>query len=134
FNVSHHFEPLYLAAKTGNPDRIVAWNSWITRKPSDFQEYWAGEVAGALILPDAECFGDLQPHVLIYLDDHWGHYEPDTDIRAPLFMTHTLVDYVKACIARKVVASLNLGIYQDGTISPATLEQMQVLRKAIRGE
>ena len=134
FNVSHHFEPLYLAAKTGNPGRIVAWNSWITRKPSDFQEYWAGEVAGALILPDAECFGDLQPHVLIYLDDHWGHYEPDTDIRAPLFMTHTLVDYVKACIARKVVASLNLGIYQDGTISPATLEQMQVLRRAIRGE
>jgi hypothetical protein len=134
FNVSHHFEPLYAAAKAGNADRIVAWNSWIVRKPSDFQEYWAGEVGGALILPKAEYFGHLQPHVLIYLDGGWGHSKPDTDIPAPLFITHTLVDYVKACIARKVVVSLNLCIYQDGTVSPATLEQLQVLRRAIRGE
>ena len=134
FNVSHHFEPLFVAAKAGNADRIVAWNSWIVRKPSDFQEYWAGELGGALILPNAEHFGDLQPHVLLYLDGGWSHRLPDTDIPAPLFFTHTLVDYVKACIARKVVVSLNLYIYQDGAVSPATLEQLQVLRREIRGE
>ena len=134
FNVSHHFEPLYVAAKAGNADRIVAWNSWIVHKPSDFQEYWAGELGGSLVVPAAEYSGGLQPHLMPYLDDDWVHSVPDTDITAPLFMTHTLVDFVKACVARKVVVSLNLGIYQDGTISPATLEQMQVLRKAVWGE
>ncbi len=134
YNVSHHFETMYKALKTGNPDRIVAWNSWIVRRPSDFQEYWAGEATDTLILPEHKYFSDLQPHILIILDDEWVHDVPDTDIRPPLFETHNLIDYVKAGNARNIVVSMNLGIYEDGTISPATLEQMQALRKEIRGK
>jgi hypothetical protein len=29
---------------------------------------------------------------------------------------------------------MNMGITQDGKVSPATLEQMKVLRRTIRGE
>jgi hypothetical protein len=36
-------------------------------------------------------------------------------------------------VAKEIVVSMNLSIYQDGTISPATFEQMQALRKALRG-
>src|SRR5207245_208051 len=43
------FEELYQATKAGNPDRLVAWNSWIMPKSTEFQEYWAGELGGELV-------------------------------------------------------------------------------------
>ncbi len=132
------FEQLYQATKVGNEERIVSWNSWILPKTTEFQEYYAGEFGGGLILPEKSYFEEggpasaLQPHGLIFLDDPWIHGYPDKDIAAPLFTTQKLIDYVKACIARKLVITMNLGIYQNGTVSPATLEQMRALRRAIR--
>jgi len=134
------FEKLYRATKAGNSDRIVAWNSWILPKTTDFQEYYAGEFGGALrALPEASYFQEegpaagLQPHVLIFLDDPWHHGYPNTDIAPPLFTNQQLIDYVKNCNARNVPVTMNLGIYQDGTVSPATLEQMKALRRAVKG-
>ena len=132
------FEELYEATKVGNPERIVAWNSWILPKTTEFQEYYAGEFGGALVNPPASFFaeggsaGGLQPHGLIFLDDPWQHGYPDTDIAPPLFTTQQIIDYVKACIAQKLVITMNIGITQDGKISPETLEQMKALRRAIR--
>lgn len=37
FNVSHRFERVFAAAKAGSAARIVAWNSWVIRQPSDFR-------------------------------------------------------------------------------------------------
>ena len=136
FNVSHHFERLYKATKTGNPDRTIAWNSWVQRKPSDFQEYWAGEMATLGVVPEANHFKDLQPHAWIIVDNDggWGHGKLDTDIGLPLQTNQQLIDYVKACVAKHVVVSMNVGIYQDGTISPATSKQLRALREAIKGK
>ncbi len=134
FNVPHRFEPLYKAAKTGNSNRIIAWNSWILRQPTYFQEYWAGEAGDSLIIPDKKFFGDLQPHVWIIIDNEgaWVHTKPNTDIGPPLYKTEKLIDYIKACNEKNIVVSMNVGIYQDGTISPATLSQLRALRKAIK--
>ena len=132
FNVSHHFERLYKAAKTGNPDRIIAWNSWLTRKPTDFQEYWAGEMGTDLVQPEPHHFRDLQPHAWIVLDDGWVHSKPDTDIGPLLFTNQQLIEYVESCVAKNIVVSMNVSVYQDGTISPAAFRQMQALRKAIK--
>ena len=132
------FKELYEATKVGNPDRIVAWNSWILPKTTEFQEYYGGEFGGALITPPASFFAengaasDLQPHGMIFLDDPWQHGYPDTDIAAPLFATQRLINYVQTCIAQKLVITMNIGITQDGKVSPATLEQMRTLRRAIR--
>ena len=134
------FEELYEATKVGNPERIVAWNSWILPKTTEFQEYYAGEFGGPLVNPPASFFaeggsaGGLQQHGLIFLDDPWQHGYPDTDIAAPLFATQRLIDYVQTCIAQKLVITMNMGITQDGKVSSATLEQMRILRQAIRGE
>ncbi len=134
------FEELYDATKAGNPDRIVAWNSWILPKTTEFQEYYAGEFGGALVMPPASFFAEdgsasgLQPHGLIFLDDPWQHGYPDTDIAPPLFTTQQIVDYVQMCIAQKLVITMNIGITQDGKVSPATLEQMKTLRRTIRAE
>ncbi|MYB00529.1 hypothetical protein F4X90_12755, partial [Candidatus Poribacteria bacterium] len=134
------FEELYEATKVGNPDRIVAWNSWILPKTTEFQEYYGGEFGGAFVTPPASFFAEngsasgLQPHGMIFLDDPWQHGYPDTDIAPPLFTTQQIVDYVQMCITRKLVITMNMGITQDGNVSPATLEQMRTLRRTIRGE
>ena len=135
FNAPHHFEPLYDAAKTGNPDRIIAWNSWINRVPSDFQEYLAGEIADNIIDIDPGEFAHLQPHVWIVLDDEdWVHEQPDTVIGAPHMSTSELVSFVNACVKKNIVVSMNVSIYQDGSISPATLDQLKAVRSAVRTE
>lgn len=71
---------------------------------------------------------------MIFLDDPWQHGYPNTDIAPPLFTTQQLIDYVKACVAQKLVITMNMGITQDCQVSPATLEQMKALRQAIRGK
>ncbi len=136
FNVSHHFERLYKATKVGNPDRIVAWNSWVQRQPSYFQEYWAGEMATLGIVPEPDHYKDLQGHAWIIVDNDggWGHGKLDSDIDPPLETDQHLIDFVKACNAKNVVVSMNVGIYQDGTISPATFKQLQALREAVKGK
>lgn len=131
FNVSHRFEPLYQAAKTGYLDRLIAWNSWLNLKPSDFQEVWAGETGEFLALPKPEHYQDLQPHAWVYLDDEWVHAATDAAIPPPRFKTGDLIDYVKTCAERKIVVSMNVGVYQDGTVSPQTLAQLAELKKAM---
>ena len=134
------FEELYKATKVGNPDRIVSWNSWILPKTTEFQEYYGGEFGGAFITPPASFFAEggaasgLQPHGMIFLDDPWQHGYPDTDIDPPIFTTQQIIDYMRTCVAQKLVITMNMGITQDGKVSPATLEQMKALRRTIRGE
>jgi len=132
FNTSHHFESLYQAAKTGYADRLIAWNSWLNSKPSDFQEIWAGEAGEFLALPEPEHYQDLQPHTWFFLDDEWVHENADTEILPPRFKTDDLIEYLKTCAARRIVVSMNVGIYQDGTLSPATLMQLGAIKTGVQ--
>ena len=134
FGVSHHYELIYMATKIGNPDRIVSWSSRRVSKRTDFQEYWAGEAGRSLLIPEAMHYEDLQPHTWTIIDDGWVHNKPNTDIPPPRFNTERLIDYVKFCIAKKIVVTMNVSIYQDGTVSPAALKQLRALREAIKGK
>ena len=131
FNSSHRFEPLYRAAKSGHPDRLIAWNSWLNAKPSDFQEIWGGECGEFLALPQPEHYQDLQPHTWFFLDDEWTHEQTNTAIAPPRFSSEALIDYVKSCVERKIVVSMNVGIYQDGGMAPATLAQLAQIKVAL---
>jgi hypothetical protein len=127
------FEKLYEATKIGNPDRIVAWNSWIMPKSTEFQEYYSGEAAFSVTVPEANYFGvggpaeGLQPHFLIIADDPWAHTTRDSDIVPPLYKDDELIHYVKAVNTLGGPVTINIGIYQDGTVSPATIQQIQKL-------
>ncbi len=133
------FESVTAAARAGNPGRIISYNQWIFPKLTDFQDYWIGESGGELPSPpEPQVFkmgnqAAMQPHLNFFLDDEWVHQQPDTDIRPLLFRDEDLIRKVKLCMERKTVLSINMGIYQDGTVSPAALDQMRALRKAIRG-
>jgi alpha-L-fucosidase len=127
------FEKLYEATKIGNPERIVAWNSWIMPKSTEFQDYYAGEAAFTVKVPDTSYFKKggpaeaLQPHFLIIADDPWAHTAQNADIIPPLYKDEELIHYVKAVNALGGPVTINIGIYQDGTVSPDTLQQVQKL-------
>lgn len=135
------FERVTAAARAGNPERVISYNHWIFPKITNFQDYWIGESGGRLApAPEAGTFQNggvqdgMQAHLNPFLDDPWVHKTPDKDIREPLHSTEELVDYVRRCVETKTVPSINLGIYQDGTVSDASLQQMRAVRKAIRGQ
>lgn len=77
----------------------------------------------------------MQGHLNTFLDDFdWCHTRPDADMLRPWHTTAQVVEYVKGAVAQKTVPSINLSVYQDGTVQEATLQQMDAVRKAIRGE
>ena len=130
------FEQLDKAAKNGNPARIVAFNSWVLPMSTPFQDYWAGEAGGDVpSLPTSGYFDDsgpasgLQPHFMIFLDDPWVHGTQDTKIHPPRLSDSQLIDFISNCNRKGAPVTMNIGVYQDGSASPATLEQLAAARK-----
>ena len=131
------YERLFEAGKAGNPDRIISFNFWFFPELTPWQEYWAGEitsiqkpVTGRYI--EYAAGEGLQSHTMLMLEDNWGHRTPNTEMELPRFTEEHLIRYVKACMGKQGVVTINLGIYQDGTIGKESFKMMQALRRAIR--
>lgn len=133
------FEQQMQACKVGNKDRIIGYNSGIYPKITEFQDYFAAEFGCSPILPPKGYFDEegpqsgLQPHGTIFIDGAWHHFRPETEIGPQRFTTESLINYTRECIERQLVLTINMCMYQDGTISKESLEQMKSLRMAIRG-
>ena len=63
----------------------------------------------------------------------WVHSQTGP-IPPPQFSTEDLIAFVKANIEHQAVTTINIGIYQDGTIEQSSLDMMRQLRSAIRGK
>jgi hypothetical protein len=61
----------------------------------------------------------------------WVHSETGP-IPPPQFSTEDLIAHVKANMKHQAVTTINIGIYQDGTIEQSSLEMMRQLRRAVR--
>ena len=61
----------------------------------------------------------------------WVHSEAGP-IPPPQFSTEDLIARVKANMEHQAVTTINIGIYQDGTIEQSSLDMMRQLRRAIR--
>jgi hypothetical protein len=120
------FERLFEASKAGNPDRIISFNFWFYPRVTPWQEYWAGEINS----PQKPATGRYIE--LLMLEDIWVHVAPNAEMERPRFSEEQLIRYVKACMANQGVVTINLGIYQEGTIGKESLKIMQALRKAVR--
>ena len=139
---SFPFEMITKAAKTGNPNRAISYNNWIFPKITSFEDYWIGESAHDLLPPPGSAAFErggpqegMQAHLNTFLDDFdWCHTRPDTDMLPPWHTTEQLVSYVYEAVSEKTVPSINIAIYQDGSVQDATLKQMEAVRKAIRGQ
>lgn len=124
--------------RAGNPSRLVAFNSWVYPIESPWQDYWAGEV-GEIVRPATSRYIasgtaiGLQSHFLLFADAPWVHSLPDTEMEPLRFSDESLIEFVRKNAGKEAAVTINLGIYQDGSIGEAARRQMVALRQAIRG-
>ena len=126
--------------RAGNPARLVAFNSWVYPVETPWQDYWAGEVGEIVRTCDEplHCIGDCdrpaKPFPSVLADAPWVHSLPDAEMDPLRFSDEALIEFVKKNAEKEAAVTINLGIYQDGSIGEAARRQMAALRKAIRGE
>ncbi|MFC1738873.1 gamma-glutamyltransferase [Planctomycetota bacterium] len=131
------FERVFNACKAGNPERIISANYWLFPDATGWQEYWAGEIDGPLKPATGRYIeysaGEgLQLHTLIMLEGIWVHGRPDSEMESPVFTEQELIDFVRDITGKQGVVTINLGIFQDGTIGQKSAKVMRTLREAIK--
>ncbi|HUT11060.1 MAG TPA: alpha-L-fucosidase [Thermoguttaceae bacterium] len=130
------FREFFKTCKAGNPNRIVALNSWIYPNVSEWQEYWAGETASPVGLPlkgttqEHGPGAGLRYHALLIMEPYW--VQQRVEMPRPRFTAQQLGDYIGQCKANGGAVTINLGIYQDGTVDPNAINVLKEVRKRIR--
>ena len=129
------WEEFTVAAKAGYPERLVTYNPGIMKTflYTQHQDYWAGEMT-ALDHPAAARYlgNGLQWFGWTCLEDRaWVHTKPNTPIPPPLYSDQQLTAFVQTCNRRQAPMTFNVGIYQEGTPAPASIEQLHRLKAAL---
>ena len=129
------FEEFHSATKTGNKNRIICLNSWIYPPVTPWQEYWAGEVGGPIGLPVNGYLKDgpvtdLPYQALLIMEPYW--VQQKAEMPEPRFTPDKLSGYIKDCMKNKGAVTVNLGIYQDGTVGEKALQVMREVKNQIR--
>ncbi|MDQ2732311.1 MAG: hypothetical protein M3Y56_11675 [Armatimonadota bacterium] len=139
------------AARAGNPNAVVAFNDGSfctgnTKPLTPLQDYLSGEVEtlqdgkirlgrgkdAPLYLPTSRWVDACQWHALVPIDCFWAHETPGP-MEPPRYPDAELFSFVKSCKAVGGAVTLNVGIYQEGHIGPATLAQLERLSEALKG-
>lgn len=132
------FREFFKVCKTGNPNRVVTWNSWIYPNVSEWQEFWAGETADPVGLPVNGTTqargpgGGLRYQALLIMEPYW--VQQSVQMPRPKFTAQRLGDYISQCKANGGAVTINLGIYQDGTVDPNAVNVLKEVRNRIRNE
>jgi hypothetical protein len=133
------FAALEQHARTGNPARMVTFNSWTATQVSPYEDYSSGEdcASGNMTAPGtANSSGiivsganvGLRAHCLYMLNQDWGVHSPNTTITSPNW--NTVSPAVNSAIANHTAVSFNLMMYEDGTVDPGTLAVLQQVKAA----
>jgi len=132
------FEQLTKAAKTANPNRLVAYNSWIKPRITEFQDYYGGEGKSSFNASTLEngLFSSgkqegLQAHGCFTFEKGWGRLKHDEPIPETKRTVEWLEDMVTKARANKTPISINLLMYEDGTVSPYSLKLLKELNKRV---
>jgi len=130
------WERFTVAAKTGHAARLVTYNAGIgeTYLYTTHQDYWAGELVD-LKTPAQSRFlkNGLQWFGWTCLDFRaWVHTKRNTEIPKPLYSDEEVIGYVRQCNRHQAPMTFNVGIYQDGTMADASVEQLRRLGAALR--
>lgn len=137
------FEQITKAAKAGNRNRLVSYNSWILPRLTDFQDVYMGEgfrgndatpLESNGIFPDGPQKGLFAQGMFVLDGPDWGINKPDEIINPPVLSPTAAITLVKNASSRGQTLSFDLLMYEDGSVSPASLEVLHALRKAIRGK
>ena len=129
------FPAFFNACKAGYPERIIALNSWVYPAVTEYQEYWAGENASPVEIPRNGTYqrgpgAGLQFQSLLIMEPYW--VQKKREMPDPRFTVEKLSAYIEECRKNAGVVTINLGIYQDGSVGEKALEVMKGVRKRIR--
>jgi hypothetical protein len=149
------FEEQNKALKAGYRERLVSFNDWIRPRLTDFQDVEFGESfnglndgAGKLFPDGPPIAGDgvysegphkgLQAHGMFILDGagygpEWGIWRPDTTIAKPKLNSEEILEMAKNAKAHHLPLSFNLLMYEDGAVSPASLDAVKLFGEKRRG-
>lgn len=136
--LSASFKNLTASARTGNKQRIIAYNSWVLPMLTEYQDYFAGE--GLVMYENLEqgIFSDgknkgLMAHSCFTFEKDWGHIKWNAKIPPPKYTLEELVTLIQKAKENRYPYSINLEMYEDGTVSPQSYELLKNLKKEIRG-
>ena len=127
------WERLATAAKAGHARRLVAFNPWELPSPTEFQDYFCGEGnadpgMGGLVAMGGNGRISSGPHqglqacATLITEHDWVHARKDTEIGPPKWNAPQLAALLREFISRKNVPIFNLEIYQEGALSPKSVE------------
>lgn len=132
------FKAFTAAARSGNPERLVAYNSWIKPRITDYQDYYGGE--GKTRFSAAELTDGifnsgrqqgLQAHGCFTFEKRWGHIDLDTPIAKPKCSIQQLTQFVTKAKQNRYPLSINLEMYEDGSVSPESYARLKELKSAM---
>ena len=78
---------------------------------------------------DTDWLADCRRITMACQDDRaWVHSKIDTDVPAPLYTDKQVIEFVRACNEHRCPMYFNVGIYQNGAISPDPVKQLEKLK------
>ncbi len=130
-------EQVYKAAKAGNSRRLTSF-AFGVRCPTctPWQDYACGETRVIGMLPKEGRYAGGQSkgypyHSILVLDDDWWHDFYDNPIADPQYSADQLSDYIRGCMKNGGLVTVNTAVYQDGTVSPKTMDVMKLTKKRV---
>jgi alpha-L-fucosidase len=124
-----------VAAKLGYASRLVTYNAGIneTFLYTTHQDYWAGELIDLQHPPQGRFLENgLQWFGWTCLEDRaWVHAKRDSEVPPPLYSDEEITSFVRTCNSHQAPMTFNVGIYQDGTLAAASVEQLQRVKRAL---
>lgn len=130
------FEEFYKLTKVGNKDRIICLNPWIYPDVTPWQDYWSGEVQDPIGIPENGYMKNgpapnLPYQALLTMEKHiWVQQKPV--LSDPKFTSEQLSSYIKDCMLNGGAVTINLAVYQDGTVGEKALQVMKGVKENIR--
>ena len=64
------------------------------------------------------------------MEPYW--VQQSVQMPAPKFSAQRLGDYISQCMANGGAVTINLGIYQDGSVDPRAVDVLKAVRQRIR--
>ena len=75
--------------------------------------------------------GPVAYQALVIMEPYW--VQQSVNMPRPQFTAQRLGDYVSQCQAKGGAVTINLGMYQDGTVDPRAVDVLKEVRKRIGG-
>ena len=144
------FERLGAAARAGNANRLISYNSYHTARMTDFQDVYFGEIANQSDVANSGSMygsptagsngvftagpykGTLQHH-MFRMEDDWGIHSPNQRNSIEINIQQA-TSWLTSAKARNVPLTFNMMMWEDGKVSESSLDILHTLKGYMYGK